>query len=636
MVNLTDPTSTPEHWVPNQEFLNWWKTETTNRAVKRGFDGVFLDVSGARQVIYDKTPAYSASTCQELGYQGIMETVNGTRKERCIVYNVTAAQGNETLKIMVSYLKENGLLVTMNCAGCHLGDGNTDCYFDPRNEGNTPLNTPDSHFQEHSFLGIKPRDLLLNHNYYRTISQWNQVITDMQQYEEINNTLPETEKKDYYVSTYGFNKLEPDPSGANPFPADPIDSAPNQNELSNLNKYNTGWAKFVLSSYLIGSNPHSYLSIVYDDYNYLTNNMDRKEYPLDNKMLDQLGESTNDRYVQYNGQAYQYGDAILDSDNDVNRAVNYRRFEHGLSVANADSNNAHNFVMPGNYTDEYGRVYASGTTINLSAHTGRIFFSYVGKAPAVELTSQDYTITTKNPSLTVRYNVNGIEKSKEFNLNVGRNDLSITEADQIDSSAATTVNFTVYRSDSVSLNDNKFANGWNMVAFPDISENSALASILPESFRVRKYISANNRYEKFEESKNTPSIGDGYWVKIDDKTKINSVRYSYNSQNSITVPVSKGWNLLGNPFQSDLPLANLRVKYKDGTSKSFTDAVQKKEVYGYAWSWEAAEKNYHFISTDPNRYKTEANIPKESTIKSYRGFWLIINSDRISDIIMNK
>jgi hypothetical protein len=123
-------------------------------------------------------------------------------------------------------------------------------------------------------------------------------------------------------------------------------------------------------------------------------------------------------------------------------------------------------------------------------------------------------------------------------------------------------------------------------------------------------------------------------MKVDDTNNINGIKYPLNQTNSTTISTTKGWNLLGNPYQSDLPISNLQVKYKDGGTRSFQDAINRKEVAGYTWSYDASSKQYNFISTNPDKYKTTA--PKSTAIKPFRGFWMIVKSDGVSEVVLNK
>lgn len=355
--------------IQSSTYATWWKNETIKMATKRGFDGVFLDVSAGRTVAYNKVN--TANPCPE----GFPE--NPRNANQCIVYNATTADSRALLRQVIPDLKANNLAVTMNCAGCHLGFESGDKFFDPWFAGNTESNTPDSHFQEHAFFGIKPKDGLLNRNYYRDVTEWNNTISDMEKYQEINTSLSEKDRKIYYVSSYGFNKTTSDSAGN---PADPLTVDFFEKNIDGSDQYDIGWGNHVLASYLLGSNQYTHLSIIYDDW--IEGEGVRKEYPLNNNILDRLGQAEDKRYVQYEGRSYDFNDEPVpgQQSNLWDKAVNFRQYENGLVVVNADSgefgekHQSHPFVMPDNYIDEYGRKYVKGSTITMQKRTGRIFF----------------------------------------------------------------------------------------------------------------------------------------------------------------------------------------------------------------------------------------------------------------------
>ena len=486
-----------------EDFGNWWKVETARLANKRAFDGVFIDVAAQRTVAYiKKDPTYVCTA--PFTETTVTKKVDGvdTKFDGCIVYNATSEQSRKLLIDVIPYLKSQGLLVTMNCGGCHLGDvtnhtdtpTNADRFFDSREssaytftdipgrtETNNATNTPDSHFQEHAFFGITPSEGFNNFNSYRWIPEWNNTIEDMQKYAIINDGnvsltgLPESQKKINYISSYGFNKTTTDDNGKLP---DLLEKKPTSAEQSaSLDNYDTGWARHVLASYLMGSNKYTYLSIVYDDWiiddDPLKSHNSRKEYPLDNAILDRLGQPDGGRKIQYNGIEYENNDPALDPQvegptyeiyYDRRRAVNFRKFANGLVVDNADPGDrydpdrTHTFVMPDNYIDEYGRKYVKGSTINLQKRTGRIFFkveklespsvttartmTYKDKA-TLSGTADIFASSVKTNTETAILDLGSHNWVSSVSLNIGQNDISVVAHHaEIPSSDSKTISIT--------------------------------------------------------------------------------------------------------------------------------------------------------------------------------------------------
>jgi len=245
---------------------------------------------------------------------------------------------------------------------------------------------------------------------------------------------------------------------------------------------------------------------------------------------------------------------------------------------------------------------------------------------------QDGTETLDN-SITVSYTVDGVAKTKTFsNLVVGGNELEISEANLDDPSKTSTATLYVTYKEPLNLNSSNFTSGWNMVSFPDGSGVTD-RSLLPNTFKVRKYEPVINNYERSEDGEISLSPGEGFWIKVDDVSKITGLRYPLAATNTVGVSASKGWNFLGNPFQSDLQVSSLSVEYKDGSTIAFSEAVSRKDVAGYLWTYEI-DKQYYLAAINPLKYKTSA--PTKTFISPFRGFWMIVKSDQVNRIIMNK
>lgn len=186
----------------------------------------------------------------------------------------------------------------------------------------------------------------------------------------------------------------------------------------------------------------------------------------------------------------------------------------------------------------------------------------------------------------------------------------------------------------ISLLSTNFSNGWNMSSFPDLSSGVLSNTLLPDTYKIRQYNGATNTYIKGENSNITLTPGTGYWIRADDANSISGRSYTQNQVSSVEIPVTYGWNLLGNPYQSAIPLSNLRVKYINNTTQSFEDAINDSRVVGYVWSWEKSLNQYIFIAIHPDRYNTSAT--KQTSINPYRGFWLLTRFRDISSIIINR
>lgn len=272
---------------------------------------------------------------------------------------------------------------------------------------------------------------------------------------------------------------------------------------------------------------------------------------------------------------------------------------------------------------------ALSTTKSISINYIEVF------APNLVINSPEDGTTVYENHVIVSYTADGESDTRTFeNLNEGENTLEITVASKVNPNLSTTKSIKVIYRKPLILPKNRFSIGWNMVSFADLSTAITNRTLLPDTFRIRKYDAVSNSYIKGENNDIPLTPGEGYWIKIDDVDKIDGLKYALNQSSSTELSVAKGWALLGNPYQTDLPMSKLSIRYKNGSINSYSDAIAKKEVSGYAWSWEASSKQYLFIAIDPNNYKTTAQ--KQTVINSYRGFWIIVKSDQISSIIINR
>lgn len=298
--------------------------------------------------------------------------------------------------------------------------------------------------------------------------------------------------------------------------------------------------------------------------------------------------------------------SVTDLDLTKNTAYTYKvRARNGDGVATADS-----------------APDAEQTTTNYSA-------------PVLSLITPDSSIVLDN-FVNVAYFCDGEIKTQRFtNLNAGENALQIIEANVSDAEVTANLNFTVIYKPPLNLQRQSFAAGWNLVSFPD---GGAITNktLLPDSFKLRQYLIASNNYLKGETNTISLSAGKGFWMKINSLSGIESLRYALETKSQVTTSLNSGWNLLGNPFRSNLLITNLSFKHRNDSSISFAEAVNRNEVAGYAWVYEntASPKQYYLITANPDRYKTSAI--KKTYIAPFRGFWFFVRSSQINSVTMNK
>lgn len=283
--------------------------------------------------------------------------------------------------------------------------------------------------------------------------------------------------------------------------------------------------------------------------------------------------------------------------------------------------------------NEFKLVSDNSLTFDVSGLVSDIALKIIPANPKIKIVSPINGSATLNESVAVKYTVNdGVEQNQNFDLVVGVNNLTIEASNPFNSAMRSDATIQVTRKKSYVLNSNNFSNSWNMVSFPYLA--SLISKNLPTGYKIREYNSAANSYDNLEGTDTALGVGVGYWIKIDDTSKFNDFRYEAQSSPSIEMSVIKGWNFLGNPFDTELPLANLSVKYKDGTVRSYVEAIARRDLVGYVWSWEASSKEYFLVAINPNHYRTSAK--KTNNISPFRGFWALVKSDNVDGMLMNK
>jgi len=225
-------------------------------------------------------------------------------------------------------------------------------------------------------------------------------------------------------------------------------------------------------------------------------------------------------------------------------------------------------------------------------------------------------------------------KADENTAAVISNTASVTYEDSLGSSYSLSSNTVTTEITSATVSEklissSSYDTGWNMISFPEI-ENNSDKSFIPNTYKVREFDPISNEYINPSNLK----TGKGYWIKVDDVSGMKDKKYFSNQFNSITSDISKGWNLLGNPFSSDLSVSGITIIMKDGTAKSIDQAKEDKDILGYFWSYEVNDKAYVFVVADLNKYKTSAK--KQSFISPYRGFWIYVKNNNVASVKMSK
>lgn len=192
---------------------------------------------------------------------------------------------------------------------------------------------------------------------------------------------------------------------------------------------------------------------------------------------------------------------------------------------------------------------------------------------------------------------------------------------------------------SVNIPTEKVTKGWNMLSLPGISDDNfsflQTGSYNPIN-KLQWFNFVSNNYVKYDGGASmVPKAGYGYWLKIDDPGQLSTTQYHNANYSSVEVEVGKGWNLLGNPFEQKITFDNMSVKLNDGSILPLKDAVSQKLVAGYMYSWDrtiGTSGAYNFISNN-TAYSNQPNYI--NYIPTYKAFWLLAKSDKITNVLFS-
>jgi hypothetical protein len=182
----------------------------------------------------------------------------------------------------------------------------------------------------------------------------------------------------------------------------------NREDLNDPAQGLDGSIRFALTSFLLGANEYSSLSIQSGKIDpFFKGNWYNLE--LDPSITLQLGNPVAKRVV-----SPAYSDQSLQS----------RKFENGLVVVNGHPYSTRTYTFSEKVKDETGKNYSPGDTIELKPHTGRIFFFQQGEINA----NMNNNVNT-NTNTNVNNNIN-VNTNNNNNNNNGQGGVPETEIDQ--------------------------------------------------------------------------------------------------------------------------------------------------------------------------------------------------------------
>ncbi|MEI6310370.1 MAG: PQQ-binding-like beta-propeller repeat protein, partial [bacterium] len=123
--------------------------------------------------------------------------------------------------------------------------------------------------------------------------------------------------------------------------------------------------------------------------------------------------------------------------------------------------------------------------------------------------------------------------------------------------------------------------GWNMISVPLVLENPSPEAVFPSGWPLYRWEPLQGRYAGRSEI--TLAIGKGYWLKAPTPYNL-SITGQPNMEDSFTISLSQGWNLIGTPYEAAIGWSTVRV-HKALVLKNLDDAISAGWIKSPFYRW---------------------------------------------------
>lgn len=125
-----------------------------------------------------------------------------------------------------------------------------------------------------------------------------------------------------------------------------------------------------------------------------------------------------------------------------------------------------------------------------------------------------------------------------------------------------------------------FTAGWQLFSLPCVPTTNTLPAIFGSTPTVYSWDPIARTYNSISDPLEQ---GVGYWARLASATSVAVVGQAA-TDDSFTIPLTRGWQLLGNPFATPLDWSRTQVA-KDGVAVSLTQAAANDWFLPYAWGY---------------------------------------------------
>jgi hypothetical protein len=168
----------------------------------------------------------------------------------------------------------------------------------------------------------------------------------------------------------------------------------------------------------------------------------------------------------------------------------------------------------------------------------------------------------------------------------------------------------------------KIPAGLRIVTLPIISEYSDPKDVF--GFEGDKWVWYDPKTGKYVRYPEPPayilSVGKAFWGQFSQDTFPKAKGEVINDASPFAVTLQKGWNLVGNPWLSDLvwDISSLRVRI-GGQEKSLRELKENEGVEPYAWKWDGS--NYRLV------FDRTIIAGVDNVLPSWEGAWVYAHTD---------
>lgn len=160
------------------------------------------------------------------------------------------------------------------------------------------------------------------------------------------------------------------------------------------------------------------------------------------------------------------------------------------------------------------------------------------------------------------------------------------------------------------------SSGLILVSFPFTPLTTDIASLLGvSSDTVISYWDASQKkYVSYPDASTAKaSPGEAYWLKLSSSLSPRVLGNMVSSSGDYSVALKSGWNMFGNPFNFNVNLSDINVKYL-GSAKTLEEAAAAGWLGKYAYTYGGASTGYQLV------HPTAADAKR--VLEPWKGYWM--------------